>query len=280
MPLKRGFIMANLVVESKELIRKNYPRIGYGSEAEVFAFDEATALKVFIDDPIIQANLENKLNKIKILMENSINGVVFPKKLVFDDSGQFIGYTMSLITPKEPISDLRYVSRSKLSLEEKINIYLKIEEIVSCLHEIGIFLIDTNPLNFLIVSQNQVALIDTDNFTVGDFKSDILPKSYAQTYIKATGDYTLKYCDEFSLLIRLIEILLPRFDKRKREAILVFGIGYLENLINTIDMPVILKNKILEILLIQEKKEFIGPYLNCISNPNERYLRRKNSSLH
>ncbi len=270
------------IILSKAELRNSYPIIGSGYEAEVFGLDENTVLKAFRHTPDIWPTIPNKIRKVEEIESIIFDDSFLPqvKQLAFERCGIFIGYTLSRIHPRLDVPDLFDACDAKLSIAEKINYYYMVEEIAIALMVRNIYLIDTNLKNFMITKDNSVMLTDVDGLAIGSYSADRIPIYYAQYYQDKTGDKTLKYHTEFALTIRLLELLVYNFREKAHYAVKNNKMDYIEQVVSCLDIPNELKIVLLSTLSADGKKEFIGPYLDCIANPNERYLRRKNSFFH
>ncbi len=248
------------------------PLISSGHEAEFFALEKGTGLKIFSFGDRVQRTLPNKIQKIEKLSELQIPGVALPRDIVYDENGCFIGYTMEFVRTNKNIPSLAVAINSDLSVAEKIAFYRKLEAIVILLHQYEINLVDTNPANFLITESNEVMLVDTDGYKYGLHPHDITPPYFAGYYRNKTGDMSLKYVDEFSLAIRLLELILYGFSSTVRGTVTSNRMNYVECAVEFSTLPKKLKLVLRKVLSKNGPKEFVGPYLDCIAGEEEKYI--------
>lgn len=259
-------------VLSREYIYGSLPLISRGYEAEFFALDKVTGLKVFSFCDRVRVTLPNKVKKIEKLSELQIPGTALPRDIVYDENGNFIGYTMEMVKINKNMPSLASIIDSDLSVEEKIFFYRKLEAIVLILHQNGIYLVDTNPANFLITESNEIVLVDTDSYKYSSHPADVTPSYFAGYYKNKTGDKSLKYVDEFSLTIRLLELILLGFHSSVREAVSSNRMNFMEYAVGYSALPQELKLVLKRVLSKAGQKEFVGPYLDCIADSKERYI--------
>ncbi len=267
------------IILSREYIFRTYKFKSSGTESDFFQLDEKTGLKVFKELDRVKRTLPNKLKKIERTMGMERPGIKYPKKPVFDEEGNLLAYTVDIFETSTPENfvDLKGPS---FSLFQKVRFYQQLEALAESVHSDSMRLVDTNPENFLIGVCKNVALIDTDSYMHTDCPCDNIPSYLAKYYVDKTGDESFAFVDEFSLAIRFLEIVINGFYKSALISVLSGELFYIDMVVESLEIPNELKNVLLSIISAGGKKEFIGPYLDCIANPNERYLRRKNSSFH
>lgn len=273
------------IVLSRKYIYRTYEFLNSGTESDFFRMDETTGIKVFKDIPRVKETLPNKSKKIERIAGMERPGIKYPIKPIFDENGYLFAYTVDIFetadkydkTSPENFVDLKTLP---FSLFQKVCFYKKLESLVKSVHSDSMKLVDTNPENFLIGICESVALIDTDSYMHTDCPCDNIPSYLAKYYVDKTGDESLAFVDEFSLAIRFLEIVINGFYKSALIAILSGELFYVDIIIEGLNIPKELKDVLLSTISADGKKEFIGPYLDCISDPNQRYLKRKNSSFY
>lgn len=273
------------MVLSRKYIYRTYEFLSSGTESDFFRMDKEVGIKVFKDLDRVKETLPNKLKKIERTVGIERSGIKYPRMPILDENGDLLAYTVNIfetankyeMMEPENFVDLK---RPFFSLFQKICFYQKLESLVQFVHNDSMRLVDTNPENFLIGAGGSVALIDTDNYMHPDYPCDNIPSYLAKYYIDKTGDELLTFVDEFSLAIRFLELVINGFYRSALISILSGELFYVDMVIEDLDIPNELKNILLATVSADGKKEFIGPYLDCIIDSDQRYLRRKNSSLH
>jgi serine/threonine protein kinase len=154
---------------------------GKGGEADIFLVNNK-AVKIFKapNHPDFTGNLEEQKiakerinehqHKLREFPNNLPSHVIVPEDLVTDKSQIIIGYTMQFIDNSEPL--FRYSERSfreaGISNEDVLNIFRDLHKTVLKIHESPAQIGDFNDLNIL-VSGNEVRIIDSDSFQFGNF---------------------------------------------------------------------------------------------------------------
>jgi len=264
------------LVLSRKYIYRKYEIKGSGTEADFFHLNKTTGLKLFRNEDKVQKTLPNKLKKIERTAGIEEPCIKYPKTPVFDDNGNLLGYTLTIALTAEYIRSFRDLSKPCVSLAQKIAFYKKLEHLVKLVHSKSMILVDTNPDNFLIDLYKNVVLIDTDNYMHSDCPCDNIPDYPAKYYVRKTGDQSFTYVDEFSLAIRFLEIAVDGFRRQMLEHLVLGRQFYVDVVVESLDIPIELKSVLLATISAKGKKEFIGPYLDCIADPNKRYIRINN----
>lgn len=241
--------------------------IGKGYEGSVYNFDDNNVIKVVNDFN------ENKINKIKLLHDIKLENYIFPNKLVSLDDGTLIGYTMEKVNTNG-LKDLQNNINSNITLDKKIKYLKNLEKNLIKAHKIGMTIVDLNYSNFLVNEDDKIIMIDTDNFTYKDYKTDNFPVLYSMLYRSKISSEITPNMDKFSFTMKLLEYLCD-------ESILQFDlINYhpyrkdLEKFVNSLDIPLDVKSMILHNISDDQDKVYFGNTLNKLSS-NKTHIYKK-----
>lgn len=158
------------IINTTENELKNLKKLDVsGKESDIYLYNDngkIVILKKFKGQNKIE--LENKLDKIKLLSKVKSKDASMPQKIVCLDN-HFIGYSTEYYDNAHNLETLEKV----LSYQDKIK-YLKIiKTIIMKFHKQKIYIGDFNLQNFLLTNET-IKLCDTDNFKIGKFEHDVL----------------------------------------------------------------------------------------------------------
>ena len=241
--------------------------IGKGYEGVVYNYDDNTVVK------IINRFNNNKINKIELLHELKLDNFVFPDKLVTLENGKPIGYTMEKVITND-LHDLARNLNSKITLDKKIKYLKNLENNLKKAHQIGMTIVDLNFTNFLVNEKDEIIMIDSDNFTYKDYKTDNFPTLYSYLYRIKVSDKVDANMDKFSFTMKLLEYLCD-------ESILQFDlVNYhpyrkdLEKFVKRLDIPLDVKSLILHNISEDTNKLYLGNALNKLSSSKTHIYKR------
>lgn len=158
-------------------------KLGQGGEGTVYNVTEKMVAKIYNKKSLTK----NRYEKLKLMVKEnfSVGEVCWPKRMLFDKDGIFIGYLMKKADPNylslgssilkladtsmlEYIADLKKWDRSSLA-----SLCETIARIFRYLHEKEIIVGDINASNILVNPQNSdgtdVLFIDTDSYQIGPY---------------------------------------------------------------------------------------------------------------
>ena len=241
--------------------------IGKGYEGYVYNFDDNNVIKVVNDFN------ENKINKIKLFHDIKLENYLFHDKLVSLEDGTLIGYTMEKVNTNG-LKDLQNNINSNITLDKKIKYLKNLEKNLIKAHKIGMTIVDLNYSNFLVNEDDKIIMIDTDNFTYKDYKTDKFPVLYSMLYRRKISSEITPNMDKFSFTMKLLEYLCD-------ESILQFDlINYhpyrkdLDKFVNSLDIPLDVKSMILHNISDDQDKVYFGNTLNKLSS-NKTHIYKK-----
>ena len=190
--------------------------IGSGGEGDIYLTDKGDVCKIYHKDRITEAAKK----KLELMVSNPLDipGVCWPKVLVQNRSGDFVGFTMrsaegrslktTVFAPK-PVFLKTLPRWNRLHL---VTLAINIVDRIRLLHQENILLGDLNAMNILIASENEIYFVDTDSYQVNDFPCPVAMVNYKAPEIQD------KDCKEFlrtpeherfALATLLFMILLP-----------------------------------------------------------------------
>jgi len=161
--------------------------IGKGGEADIYDLKNGKVLKLFktVDHPDYQlfpqeqlaakARLAIHQQKLPAFPNDLPVRVIKPEVLATDKQGMILGYTMPFLQNTAPLlkySDRNYRNTNGISQQLVTSLFRDLHETVLKIHEVNVTIGDFNDLN-LLVSQNQVHLIDADSFQFGQFTCQV-----------------------------------------------------------------------------------------------------------
>lgn len=108
------------------------------------------------------------LKKIKELSEMTMDNIIKPEKIIYDENKNVVGYTMKVINEYYPLSRLittDFRQQHNINNDKILNLILIMRKTIQHIHEKGCCFVDANEMNFL-VSKNfdEVYFIDVDSY--------------------------------------------------------------------------------------------------------------------
>ncbi|PZO41505.1 MAG: hypothetical protein DCF19_09915 [Pseudanabaena frigida] len=161
--------------------------IGKGGEADIYDLKNGKVLKLFktVDHPDYQllpqeqqaakSRLAIHQQKLPAFPQNLPVKVIKPEILATDKQGAILGYAMPFLQNTIPLlkySDRNYRNTNGISQHLVTSLFHDLHETVLKIHQANVTIGDFNDLN-LLVSQNQVNLIDADSFQFGQFPCQV-----------------------------------------------------------------------------------------------------------
>lgn len=145
--------------------------IGKGGQGSVFTVKGGEVAKIFGE----RQELDIIEAKVRMIIQSNLsyNGICFPKQLLVNSEGKFLGYLMdrakgvelqrSVFQPK--LLSKKFPSWSRVEL---CQLALTLLDMFSYLHNNGVIVGDINPQNILVTNNMDVYVVDTDSFQIGD----------------------------------------------------------------------------------------------------------------
>ena len=259
-----GMVIEELKLTHK--MEKEFVVLGVGSEGVVYKYKNQ-AIKMFKSGLINN----NKLQKIKLLHNMDLEDFQLPKKLYLNKVYKPVAYSMDYVDSDKTVQCV--LQSSRLSLRQKIVYLEKVEYLVKNAHYNNIVLNDLNLFNFLVDENDTVKVIDTDNFKVKEYESDINPSFFTDLYNNNIGTKISENTDKFSLTLHFFKDLINRRDVNEQK--LLDDYNYIEELIDRVDAPNEFKDFLYQQLFGKKRMIFPAEYFEMISNDNEQFLKLK-----
>ena len=259
-----GMVIEELKLTHK--MEKEFVVLGVGSEGVVYKYKNQ-AIKMFKSGLINN----NKLQKIKLLHNMDLEDFQLPKKLYLNKVYKPVAYSMDYVDSDKTVQCV--LQSSRLSLRQKIVYLEKVEYLVKNAHYNNIVLNDLNLFNFLVDENDTVKVIDTDNYKVKGYESDINPSLFTDLYNNNIGTKISENTDKFSLTLHFFKDLINRRDVNEQK--LLDDYNYIEELIDRVDAPNEFKDFLYQQLFGKKRMIFPAEYFEMISNDNEQFLKLK-----
>ncbi|MBB1126713.1 protein kinase domain-containing protein [Thiospirillum jenense] len=146
--------------------------IASGGEGELFETNNGLVCKIYKQERL--TNLRKRKLELMLNKNILIKGVCLPKKIVFNDQNQFVGYLMDKAQGHilqtsvfgKPVLKNKF---PKWKRENLVQLALTIVQTIEKLHNVNIIIGDINPNNILVVDENTVFFVDTDSYQVENF---------------------------------------------------------------------------------------------------------------
>jgi serine/threonine protein kinase/rRNA-processing protein FCF1 len=162
-----------MVLDSKKKPVLLIEELAKGGEGKIYrTATETLVCKIYHKECIT----ERRKKKLELMVSRNIRipGVCWPKDIVTNEYGQFVGYLMPKVDGKilktsvfaKPLLKRTFPLWNRIQLTQlAITILTTIGE----LHRLNIFIGDINPLNFLVKDENSITIVDSDSFQVEEF---------------------------------------------------------------------------------------------------------------
>ena len=253
--------MEKIILNDSEI--KYLKKLGEGSGGVVYLLDDETAVKCYSQGHLKHENYENKFAKLDKLRTLNLDNFITPKNLVYNDENIFKGFTMNYQPSDSDLFD--YFRSSKYTLDQKIDKFKKLENLVKKAHEQGITLVDTHFWNFL-VHNDEIKVIDTDAFKVGLLKEDFEPPFYCHYYKENISNIIDSNLDKFSLGIHLLNLLSNGSFNSTFMLFFNTSYNYLYNYILLLDTDPMFKEFLYELVSDSKQKIYFDDNIDLISS--------------
>ncbi len=144
--------------------------IGKGGEGNVFSLPGLSGQAAKVYDVALRAKREEKVRAmVREGLASQTNLIAFPRDIITDIRGNFLGFVMRLVSGYRPVHEL-YGPKSRLVHFQKsdyrfvIRAALNLARAVGSVHQTGCVIGDLNHSGVLVSPDATVALIDADSF--------------------------------------------------------------------------------------------------------------------
>lgn len=203
-------------VTSKRLgTLKLVEEIGKGGEGSIFTTESKLICKIYKKERLTDL----VLGKLELMVSKEVNiaGVCWPREIVYNANGEFVGYAMEQARGTaiqramfvKPLLERNFPQWDRKNLVElAITILIKIR----ALNERNIIIGDINPLNILVHSSREVYFVDTDSYQIEDFPCPVGTVNFTAPEIQ--GQHFAKFLrtpehENFAIATLLFMILMP-----------------------------------------------------------------------
>ena len=144
--------------------------IGKGGEGEVFLLNGRSDQAVKIYSLGLRAKREEKVRAMVLKgLAAKTNLVAYPREIVSDPGGKFLGFLMRLVSGYRPIHELyspksRQQNFPKADYRFVVRAALNVASAIGKVHQTGCVVGDLNHSGVLVSTKATVALIDADSF--------------------------------------------------------------------------------------------------------------------
>ena len=189
--------------------------VARGGEGTIYDLGDGTVAKVYRAEKLT-AGRQDKLT-LMTSQPVSIPGVCWPQELLYDQSGNFVGYRMERARGVE----LQRCAFTRQALEryfpewkkrDMVQLCVTLLEKIAALHRCGVLLGDINPRNILVVSPDEVWLVDCDSYQVGGYPCPVgtvrftapeIQQRRFSTFLRTPGN------EAFAVATLLFMLMLP-----------------------------------------------------------------------
>lgn len=189
--------------------------LGKGGEGSVYSTNiNGIVAKIYKKEKITRGKFE----KLKLMISKPIqyDGICYPQHLLFNDVGEFVGYTMPQAEGKE-LRHFLFVPKKVFEMrnpdwtrKDLVELSLTILDKIAYLHKRNIILGDINPFNILVISSTKVYFVDVDSYQVEGFPCPVGTDNYTAPEIQGKNykDFLRTFGHEhFAIATLLFSIL-------------------------------------------------------------------------
>lgn len=201
--------MEKIIIDNNLLTQENMISSGY--EGSIFLV-ENKIYKIFKDTILSsQVRINSKIDKLLFLHEiGYIENMCYPEKLLFNDKGLFIGYSMNY--HREKINLNNFFS-SNIDLQKKIIMFNIIENITLNLAENNIYVVDNNLRNYMFTEEDKIIILDVDSVSTFNNRTECLPTYFFDYYLSRFNDKIDYNYVKYTLALQFL-VLINNIDRR------------------------------------------------------------------
>ncbi len=157
-PSKCKSITINKICFEQELINKE----NFNTNCKLWIQDKYLFKQYIFFGKVTQQNINNIMNFIKRQDLKVVPELVLPKKLVFDEKKQVMGYIMDYYKKTETLEDI-FMDRN-ISSKNKKDVFVQLAMVLNKLPE-DIFIGDLHGRNVIVDTDFKIHVIDIDGFS-------------------------------------------------------------------------------------------------------------------
>lgn len=191
--------------------------IASGGEGTLYSVDSTNSFvaKIYKKEKL---TLHKKEKIEKMVSKNPVyKGICFPSELIYNNDGDFIGYTMPKARGEELGRSVFFKQLLKKKFpdwkkQDTVQLCITILEKIAFLNQNHIIMGDINPANILVVSPTEVFFVDTDSYQVEgypcpvgtiNFTAPEIQKKHYGEFLRTQGN------ENFAIATLLFMIMLP-----------------------------------------------------------------------
>lgn len=258
--------LPTLVIDKKKYYRE-YPQIGFGSEALIHKYNEKIAFKTF-DFLRDKEKLPRKFEKIELLGQLYDEAACFPIGLVGYEDEKKEGYYCDLVNPLKNCKDFDYLELLK-DTRQLLGYIIEADEAIQRFHKMGFILGDIKGDNIMIDCNGNVRFVDTDNWMYNDYSFDVYPCRADCLNNTFKKNFSLIDNDRFVFAMMAIQYFIEGDIVRFHHSDL-----YFKKLIEFMDVNQEVKDGLRLIFSDANEKPYIGPILKKI-NPEQKIISKE-----
>lgn len=189
--------------------------LGTGGEGSIYETDTPYVAKIYKKDKITQ----RKFSKLKLMISKHVkyDGICYPIGIIYNEQNEFVGYLMPKANGKELgrsifIKPLFLRNFPDWKKKDTVKLCITILKKIKYLNDRNIILGDINPANILVVGPEEVYLVDTDSYQIGEFPCPVGTPYYTAPEIqrKDFSEFLRTQGNEnFAIATLLFMIMIP-----------------------------------------------------------------------
>ncbi len=189
--------------------------IGRGGEGDIYRTDTGLVCKIYKKEKLTHARCE----KLKLMLTVPVErkGICWPRDIVTNQYGEFVGYLMDAAEGKpmqtclfaKPVLLKNFPDWTRANLVKLCHTMLSQ---IEYLHERNIIIGDINPMNILIKNDREVYFVDTDSYQIENYPCPVGTVNFTAPEIqgKNFGTFLRTFEHEYFAVATLIFMtLLP-----------------------------------------------------------------------
>jgi serine/threonine protein kinase len=177
-------------------------QIAEGGEGLIYDYG-TDVLKIYKDT----INKPLREEKLKILLNIKVNErIIMPKDLIYDKSGNFLGFSMRKIQGEtfKNLSSKKFLNIHGITSKNICNMLIQLKNYIKELHNNNIVIGDLNEKNVIFDSQLNVFLIDIDNCTIDKYRSEVCMETFRDPLL--VGNNFRKENDMYAFAILVFKL--------------------------------------------------------------------------
>ena len=173
-----------MAIQTTKAQLKKLKKINEGGEANIYAFDSNSVLKIYKNPPEMLAAKEKKVTAM--IGKKIMGGLAILPTEIVTIAGKFVGYRMPMVASGEPLHSFtksRFMRDYGFNNLDSLQVVTQLSHAMEEVHRDGFIIGDVSDNNFMASLEpgHQICLIDTDSWGIGSFQ----PDAYTETFMPA-----------------------------------------------------------------------------------------------